>query len=283
MQIEAYAKLNWYLDIVGKRPDGYHLLDMVNQRLALHDTLDIVVDQELSLSTIGDDDVPAGCDNLVLRAAHVLANATGCKRGARIILNKRIPSGAGLGGGSADAAAALLSLNALWNTGLDQEHLQMLGATLGADIPYCLIGGQKRVQGIGEKISHLHTAVPFYPMIILKPDASLSTKAVFAAYRDSDPVPVLDADAFVTALAQGDFVSIRGAFANRLQSAAARLAPEIGKAIELFYKHGAIFAQMTGSGSAVYGIYASKEKRNAAMHVLKRHSGSCIATETIDY
>ena len=155
MLIRANAKINWTLDIVGVRADGYHLLDMLMQSISLHDTLTLEPAEDVTFSADGATRVPQDESNLALRAALALRRHTGTERGATIHLHKRIPSGAGLGGGSADAAAVLHGLNALWELNLPMETLRQIGLTLGADVPFCLMGGLAHVRGIGEVIEPL--------------------------------------------------------------------------------------------------------------------------------
>ena len=152
MHVVARAKINWTLDIVGKREDGYHLMDMLMQPVELADELTLEkTENGLTLTVSGYPRVKAGPDNLALRAAQALQAQTGYRGGASIHLHKRIPVGAGLGGGSADAAGVLAGLNRLWETGLTQQELEALGLRLGADVPFCLRGGLQRAQGVGEK------------------------------------------------------------------------------------------------------------------------------------
>ena len=154
MHVVARAKINWTLDIVGKREDGYHLMDMLMQPVELADELTLEkTENGLTLTVSGYPRVKAGPDNLALRAAQALQAQTGYRGGASIHLHKRIPVGAGLGGGSADAAGVLAGLNRLWETGLTQPELEALGLRLGADVPFCLRGGLQRAQGVGEKLS----------------------------------------------------------------------------------------------------------------------------------
>lgn len=142
MHVVARAKINWTLDIVGKREDGYHLMDMLMQPVELADELTLEkTENGLTLTVSGYPRVKAGPDNLALRAAQALQAQTGYRGGASIHLHKRIPVGAGLGGGSADAAGVLAGLNRLWETGLTQQELEALGLRLGADVPFCLRGG----------------------------------------------------------------------------------------------------------------------------------------------
>ena len=183
MEIQARAKINWTLNVTGKREDGYHLLDMLMQPIALHDTLYIEEAEGLTLTVEGMDGLSAGDDNLVLRAARVLQALCGIAKGADLRLVKRIPMGAGLGGGSADAAAALKGLNKLWGIGLDLPALCRIGERLGADIPFCLHDAPRRAQGIGEILTPIESGV--FPLILLQPCAALSTKEVFTAYHAS--------------------------------------------------------------------------------------------------
>jgi 4-diphosphocytidyl-2-C-methyl-D-erythritol kinase len=284
MQVKAHAKLNWYLDITGKRADGYHLLDMLNQRLALHDTLTFEPGDALSLTIAGNDNLPTDNDNLVLCAAHALAQHAACGKGAHIHLIKRIPSGAGLGGGSADAAATLLALNQLWQLDMSLCELQALGESLGADIPYCLAGGLKRVQGIGEQIEPVSVSVPSYNLLILQPAVSLATRDVFQAFQQKKDTELSwTAEEMLEALRIGNLATLRNGQGNRLQQAASRRTPQITQAITDLYQYGATFAQMTGSGSAVYGVFDNQVKLASAQRALTTRYQVCLETSTIDY
>ena len=170
MIIKANAKLNWTLNLLGERADGYHELDMLMQSVDLCDELELEDADEFSLTIVGGAEVSAGEDNLVLRAARLLAHECGVRTGANIRLVKRIPARAGLGGGSSDAAAVLHALNAHWRAGVGLDELCALGMRLGADIPYCLTGGLCRVQGLGEQVSRMDGA-PEVNVVIAMPDA----------------------------------------------------------------------------------------------------------------
>ena len=185
MLIRANAKINWTLDTVGMRADGYHLLDMLMQSISLHDTLTLEPAEDVTFSADGATRVPQDEGNLALRAALALRRHAGTAQGAMIHLHKRIPSGAGLGGGSADAAAVLHGLNALWELNLPMETLRQIGLTLGADVPFCLIGGLAHVQGIGEVIEPL-PCPRIYHLVIIQPCRALSTPQVFRALDGMD-------------------------------------------------------------------------------------------------
>lgn len=157
LKIQARAKINWTLDVVGTLPNGYHDLDMLMQSVTLCDQMTMEEAPQLTLyvRAQGRSFVPADGNNLVLKAAAALQAATGCTRGARITLKKYIPVAAGMGGGSSDAAAALVGLNRLWGLGLSPDKLEEIGLTVGADVPFCIRGGLQRAKGVGEKLTPL--------------------------------------------------------------------------------------------------------------------------------
>ncbi|MDO5325991.1 MAG: 4-(cytidine 5'-diphospho)-2-C-methyl-D-erythritol kinase [Clostridia bacterium] len=278
MEIQARAKINWTLNVVGKRPDGYHLLDMLMQPLALHDTLIIEPSDVFSLRVHGADSLSARDDNLILRAAKALQKAANVSQEAEITLFKRIPMGAGLGGGSADAAAALKGLNALWGLDLDLDILCKIGVELGADVPFCLHDAPRRAQGIGEILTPIKSGV--FSLILLQPCAALSTKEVFSAYHASPAIVPADNDQAALALASGNLFGLRQWAGNALESASIPLRPEIRKAKDALYASGAAFAQMTGSGSVVFGAYENPSSAQKAFDELKAHYMPCILTET---
>ena len=278
MEIQARAKINWTLNVVGKRPDGYHLLDMLMQPLALHDTLIIEPSDVFSLRVHGADSLSAGDDNLILRAAKALQKAANVSQEAEITLFKRIPMGAGLGGGSADAAAALKGLNALWGLDLDLDILCKIGVELGADVPFCLHDAPRRAQGIGEILTPIKSGV--FSLILLQPCAALSTKEVFTAYHTSDGIVPPDNEKALEALKTGDLKALRACGGNVLESASIPLRPQIAQAKEALYRSGAAFAQMTGSGSVVFGAYETEDQAQSAYETLKALYSPCILTET---
>ena len=279
MEIQARGKINWTLNIVGRRADGYHLLDMLMQPIALHDTLILEPADALSLAVEGAESLSAGEENLVLRSARALNAAAGENRGAAIRLVKRIPMGAGLGGGSADAAAALRGLNALWGLGFSLDALCALGEKLGADIPFCLHDAPRRAQGIGEILSPM--ACGSFPLVLLQPCAALSTGQVYAAYHDAASIQPPDTEAALRALAAGDLEALRACGGNVLESASIPLRPEIAQARQALYDSGAAFSQMTGSGSAVFGAYHRMQDARRAWQALRNRYDTCILTQTV--
>lgn len=280
LKVRAYAKINWGLDTVGVREDGYHLLDMVMQQTALHDTLTLEAADTLSMEADGAVWVPQNGDNLVLRAAEVLRQHAGICAGAFLRLHKRIPSGAGLGGGSSDAAAVLKALNLLWGLDYPLETLQQIGLALGADIPYCLQGGLCRVQGIGEAITPLDGG-SVIPLVIIQPCRGLSTRQVFTTLGSSGSLRRPDIPGLIRALQSGNLRSLSAVMGNTLQEVSIPLRPEIRRAVNALREHGARAAQMTGSGSAVFGVFAGAAAAHTAWEALSRKYRVCHLTHTL--
>lgn len=280
MHVLARAKINWTLDIVGKREDGYHLMDMLMQPVELADELTLdKAENGLTLTVSGYPRVKAGPDNLALRAAQALRECTGYRGGASIHLHKRIPVGAGLGGGSADAAGVLAGLNRLWETGLTQAELEALGLRLGADVPFCLRGGLQRAQGVGEELTPMACGGLFW-LVILQPCPGLSTREVFGRFRLDARENRPDTLAAAAALAAGDWRGLCRSLGNVLQGVSAELRPEIGEGIAALREHGAAGAWMTGSGSAVFGLFTRAQVAREAQQELHQRWRSCFMTHT---
>jgi 4-diphosphocytidyl-2-C-methyl-D-erythritol kinase len=274
--LHARAKVNWTLDILGMLPNGYHRMDMLMSAVELADELTLEPTQSLTLSVDRNPTLQTD-DNLVLQAAFALRRETGCKLGAKCALDKRIPIGAGMGGGSADAAAALLGLNQLWNLGLTLAELQKIGFTIGADVPFLLAGGFARVGGAGEEISVRPQLAPF-PLVIVQPCLPLSTREVFMAY---DMLPFIkrpNTDAAERALLSGDLSALNNSAGNVLQQASESLRPQITEAHAALTACGAEFSTMTGSGSAVFGAFETEYAAKQAYGNLRKRWRKCWLT-----
>lgn len=257
LTVQARAKINWTLDVLGTLPNGYHDLDMLMQSVTLCDVLHVEEADTLSLCVrTGGAYVPENESNLVLRAAKALCEETDCKKGARLTLRKYIPVAAGMGGGSSDAAAVLVALNRLWSLGLSEQTLERIGLTVGADVPFCVRGGLARARGMGEKLTSLPIARPLY-LVAFQPCRGLSTREVFSRLNKAgiDPSDRPDNNTAARALATGDAVLLGRSMGNVLESVSRRLRPEIDRALREIEKSGACGARMTGSGSAVFGVY----------------------------
>ncbi|MEW6726071.1 4-(cytidine 5'-diphospho)-2-C-methyl-D-erythritol kinase [Desulforudis sp. 1088] len=279
VRVEAHAKINLSLDVVGVLPDGYHRLETVMQRLALHDILEFApLDEEIVLVADGAE-VPAGEDNLVVKAARLLARTTGCRLGARILLEKRIPVSAGLGGGSADAAATLAGLNRLWRLGLEMGQLLGLASGLGADVPFCLAGRTAFAEGKGDVLTEL-AALPAAGVLLVKPPFGVSTTQVYAAYDSGPRERLSDARRMVEAVESGSLERVAACLGNDLEQVTLTRYPELAAIKRRILATGALGALMAGSGPTVFGLYRSAEDARKAA---TRFEGdlTVIATQTL--
>jgi 4-diphosphocytidyl-2-C-methyl-D-erythritol kinase len=284
--VRAPAKINLTLDVLGRRPDGYHALRSVMQTLDLHDTLEVRPAPVIRFAC----DAPAlaGENNLVLRAARLLRTATGYGGGVDVTLHKRIPVDAGLGGGSSDAAATLLALNQLWGLALAPERLAEFGAALGSDVPFFLYAPLALVLGRGEVVEALPPAPPA-SVVLHQPPCGLSTARVFAAlpptrYGDGSGTERLLA-ALQAGLAPGQWP-----LSNGLQETVTALYPEVAAALRRLREAGAPQAVLTGSGSTVYALFTREDDARrvysqltaAGHHAILTASVPAPATETGD-
>ncbi|MBQ2992096.1 MAG: 4-(cytidine 5'-diphospho)-2-C-methyl-D-erythritol kinase [Clostridia bacterium] len=285
LRIQARAKINWTLDVVGVLSNGYHDLDMLMQSVTLCDQMTITDADALTLSvrTGAGTYVPADDTNLVLRAANALAAHTGCTKGAAITLRKYIPVAAGMGGGSSDAAAALKGLNRLWQLGLGDEELERIGLTIGADVPFCIRGGLQRAQGVGERLTPLTLKHPLY-LAAFQPCRGLSTREVFTSLHEDgiDDADRPDNEKAIRALERGDVRLLGRSLGNVLEPVSRRLRPGIDQAIRDLEASGAVGARMTGSGSAVFGVYLHAGACRKAVQELQKVYPSCRMMRTAD-
>ena len=303
---KAYAKVNLSLDIVGRREDGYHLVRMVMQTLDIadyltfekievpEDALDKTKGQETEdprivtlladkrydgsdKSSAGTSELgtlPLGSDNLIYRVAQMLLEKyvwpKAPRSGVKITLEKNIPIAAGMAGGSSDAAAAFRGINELYELGIHDEDLMKYGVTLGADIPYCIMGGTALSEGIGEKLTRLPD-IPECTVLVAKPKVSVSTAEAYGGYdrlieeaekakdsKENDKkirIPRPDVDIQVDAVYAGDLKKIAASMSNVLEYVTAKKHPEIGRLEDMMKTGGALNSIMSGSGPTVYGIF----------------------------
>jgi 4-diphosphocytidyl-2-C-methyl-D-erythritol kinase len=249
----AHAKVNLFLHVLERRPDGYHTLDSLVVFAAPADTLRAEPDETVSLAVDGPfAGALAGADNLVLRAAQALAAATGTARGARLTLTKALPIASGIGGGSADAAAALRALDRLWGLGLGADRLAALGTGLGADIPVCVRGQPARMGGIGERLAAA-PALPRFGLLLANPGFALATAAVFAARSGGLDAPAALPGSWPDAATMArDLARCR----NALEPAAIALCPPIAAVLDrLRALPGARLARLSGSGATCFALF----------------------------
>ena len=266
----AYAKVNLGLDITGRREDGYHLVRMIMQSVELHDVLtfsksegDDVVLRISERSTLPDlADVPLDGRNLIVKAAERIRQRYGITEGVEITLEKHIPMAAGMAGGSTDCAAALRGVTELFEVPCTEKELAEIGVSLGADVPYCLMGGTALSEGIGEILTSLKP-IPACGMIVIKPAFGASTKEVYGAYDSLDPAEIEhpDIDGMVRALEAGELSGVLQRLGNVLEDVTAAIQPEIHRIEEILMECGASAAIMTGSGPTVFGMLPEEQER----------------------
>lgn len=279
---KAWAKLNLTLDVLGKRDDGYHDLKSVMQTVSLHDVVEMDIETGEGWKLLcGREDIPCDAGNLAWRAARAFCDATGKEPdGITIRLTKNIPSGAGMGGGSADAAAVLRMLNRYYGEPMTPEALARLGASVGSDVPFCVVGGTVLCEGRGEVMRRLRDC-PACIILGCKPVFSVSTPVLF---RKIDTVPVLrhpDHDAMEQAIAEGDLDAIVRNIYNVFDPVVAQDHPEIGRIKAVCSRHGALASQMTGSGSVVFAVMPDRESAEAARRELEGTYSQVFITEPV--
>lgn len=253
--VKAYAKINLGLDVLRKREDGYHDVSMIMQSLELHDTLTITrtASPEITLTT-NCSYLPVNKNNLAYKAAALFLEYSSIMSGLQIALDKEIPVAAGLAGGSTDAAATLMGLNELFETGYSKEALMKLGVKLGADVPYCILLGTALSEGIGEILTPL-TPMPNCQILLVKPDISVSTKYVYENLRLMDNILHPDINGMKTSLAEGNLNVLAGLMDNILQTVTVKEYPIITEIKSRMKELGALVSLMSGSGPTVFGIY----------------------------
>ena len=262
MHLLCAAKVNLSLDVTGRRPDGYHTLDSIFQTISVYDKLSVSVQEGEGISlTCNLPYIPCDERNLAYRAASALLERAGLQRRAEIRLQKRIPSGAGMGGGSADAAGVLFALNRLLRCQLPDEELRAIGLTLGADVPFLLLGGTARAQGVGELLTPLRP-LPELPMVIVKGRQSISTPKAYAAIDALSAPAHPDTKAMLESVESRDIGLLCRSCGNLFEAVAD--CRDVTLAKEALTREGARCAVMTGSGSAVFGIFPTHSAARSA-------------------
>ena len=255
LELPAYAKINLGLEVTGKRPDGYHNLVSVMQLVDLHDTLTFSPADDLSLFSDDPAMLAEGDNNLVLRAAHLLRQTSGVGKGAHITLDKRIPSAAGLGGGSSDAAATLLGLSRLWGLDLSLEEMSRLGGTLGSDVPFFFAGPTALVEGRGEQVTPLAPLPLFWAVLVSQPyRIPGKTRQLYASLRPKDLGDGNRTREVLAAVQQGGDISSVPLF-NSFERAAFQVFPGLERVRGQMLEAGAPNVHLSGSGPTLYTLY----------------------------
>lgn len=269
LQVRAAAKLNLYLDILARLDNGYHSLCMLMQSVALYDTVTVeqTEGQEITL-TCSEPSLPTDGKNIACKAAKIFMEATGVQGGVRMHIDKAIPFAAGLAGGSADGAAVLYALNELFETNLDEAALCRLGARVGADVPFCLTGGTRLAQNIGDVLSPLPDFSPNYTFVLVKPDCSVSTAQAYGAYDNCHSIRHPDGVKMLAAAAQGDWQGVFLYAGNVFEQFV-----EVGDRVPIkaiMRRHNASLCQMSGSGPTVFGVFEHKVDAELCAQALRQ-------------
>ena len=267
---KAYAKINLGLDVTGKRDDGYHLVRMIMQNIDIYDTLTFKDNESgdiiLSCSKEG---IPTDGKNLICKVAQQLKDEYKVSRGADISLDKVIPAAAGMAGGSTDGAAAYYALNEIWGLGMTREDMCKLAVKLGADIPYCIMGGTALSEGIGEVLTPLKD-LSDCAIVIAKPGIDVSTGWVYTELDNCKDVNHPDIDGIRKAIEAGDIRGMCKLIDNVLEPVTTAQYEVIKDIEKILMENGAIGAFMTGSGPTVFGIYEDVKKAGEGMEAVKK-------------
>ena len=278
--LPAHAKHNLTLDILRRRPDGYHDMRMVMQSVSLHDDVRVELAEGDGIACRCGD-IPGDETNLAVRAARAFFEGTGtAPRGLAIDIEKRIPARAGMAGGSADAAAVLRALRDLLRPEIPDGELARIGAAVGSDVPYCVHGGTALAEGRGERLTALQSAPPFYA-VLCKPDFDVPTPALFARVRVEALRDRPDTDGMLAALRRGDAGDVLLCVKNVFETV---LPPEYGEVFrikERFRALGAEASAMTGSGPTVFGLYRDAAAAEAAYEALKGEYEKTFLTQFV--
>lgn len=279
IKLNSYGKINLFLDIEGKLPNGYHLIKTVMQSIDLHD--------EVFIETIEKDEITIECSNFTIptderntcfKAAAIIKKMHNIEAGIKIRINKTIPSEAGLAGGSSNSAAVIVGLNSLFNLNMSMEEMLHIGLKIGADVPFCIKGGTYLAEGIGEKLSKLNDFIWDY-ILVVKPEFSMSTAFVYENllpefYNSYSCKEILGF------LNQNDYLSAALSSSNTLENVVEKFHPEINRIKSLMLENNAVASHMTGSGSAVFGFFKDKVDMDIAYNKITKVYPQTFKTKT---
>lgn len=260
---KAYAKINLGLDVVRRLENGYHEVRMIMQTVGIHDVLTFTEVESGICMTTDSGELPTDENNLIYKAARLLLDTCNIQKGVRIHLEKHIPIAAGMAGGSTDAAATLLGLQELFSLKLSEEELRQLGVKIGADVPYCILGGTALAEGIGEILTSL-PPTPRCNLLVAKPDIQVSTKYVYEHLDASKQWLHPDIDGMRLAIEKGDLEGVTLRLGNVLETVTVEAYPVIARIKQEMLDCGAMGSLMSGSGPTVFGLYDSEEQAQSA-------------------
>lgn len=266
---KAYAKINLGLDVIGRLENGYHEVKMVMQTVGIYDELSFERAEAGIVITTDSGELPTDENNLIYKAAKLMMETYGITEGVRIHLQKNIPIAAGMAGGSTDAAATMKGISKLFELNRPLKELRDLGVKIGADVPYCIMGGTALAEGIGERLTPLPAAPDCY-LLVAKPDINVSTKYVYEHLDAEGVAEHPDIDGMVKAIEDGNLQGIIERMGNVLETVTVKAHPIIDTIKTRMKELGASEAMMSGSGPTVFGIFLEEAKARAAYEQLKQ-------------
>ncbi len=260
IDLKSRAKINLSIDVLGKRDDGYHIVEMIMQTIDLYDNLKITKIEDDFIKIKSDsEDIPLNQDNIVYKAADILKKRFNIKDGVEISIQKNIPVAAGMAGGSSNAAAVLVGLNKVWNLGLSESELKEIGLQLGADVPFCITGGSALAQGIGEELTNIHGLSEGVNILVCKPDIFVSTKEVYQSLDMNKVQKRPENQKLIESLKNDDIKYVSENMVNVLEEVTASKYKEIKQIEATMMKNKALGSMMSGSGPTVFGLFDNKE------------------------
>ena len=274
IELKSRAKINLSIDVLGKREDGYHLVEMIMQTIDLYDIIKI---KEIDIDEIKINsnslDIPLNENNIVYKSAKILKDKFNIKTGVEIFIEKNIPVAAGMAGGSSNAAAVLVGLNKLWNLNLSEIKLQEIGLKLGADVPFCISGNAALAQGIGEELSYIKGLPKDTIILVCKPNLFVSTKEVYEGLKLQNIKNRPDNNFLIECLKKGNINLLAKNMVNVLETVTSKMHEEIKEIEEVMLRNSALGSMMSGSGPTVFGLFDKElDSLNAKEELLKKYN-----------
>ena len=282
ISLKSRAKINLSIDVIGKREDGYHIVEMIMQTIDLYDDIKLKELEEDNITIKSECSyIPLNEDNIVYKAAKLIKEKMDIKKGIEIFIKKNIPVAAGMAGGSSNAAAVLVGLNELWKLGLSKDELRDLGLKLGADVPFCIEGGTALAEGIGEKLTYIKGINKDVNILVCKPDIFVSTKEVYQSLDIKNIEKRPDNKLLIENLKNDDIVSVSNNMVNVLEEVTSKKYSDIKVIENIIAKNGAMGTMMSGSGPTVFGFFDNEEKaKRARVELLENYSQVYVVTSS---
>ena len=269
IQLKSRAKINLSIDVLGKRPDGYHLVEMIMQTIDLFDIIKIFsIEEDKIIIESNSKDIPLDSKNIVYKAADLIKNHCNIRKGIKIYIEKNIPIAAGMAGGSSNAAAVLVGLNKLWNLNLSKDELKVLGLKLGADVPFCIEGEASLAENIGEKLTKIDGLSQDAFVLVCKPDLFVSTKEIYEEIDSKIIEKRPNNKLLIQLLKENNIEMLAKNMYNVLEEVTKEKYPVIKEIEKVMMENDALGSMMSGSGPTVFGLYDNKEQAENCKQIL---------------